>query len=47
MIEDVIKRFIEYRPEKFLESLEMIYNQVMQIEDVKFFVLILINADRW
>ncbi|MDK2976037.1 MAG: putative transposase [Candidatus Marinimicrobia bacterium] len=32
MIEDVMKLFIEYGPEKFRESLELLYNQAMQIE---------------
>jgi putative transposase len=32
MIEDVMKLLIEYGPEKFRESLEMLYNQAMQIE---------------
>jgi len=32
MIEDVMKLLIEYGPEKFRESLELLYNQAMQIE---------------
>ncbi|MCD6233611.1 MAG: transposase [Candidatus Marinimicrobia bacterium] len=32
MIEDVIKLLIEYGPEKFRESLEMLYNQAMLLE---------------
>ncbi len=32
MIEDVIKLLIEYGSEKFRESLELLYNQAMQIE---------------
>ncbi len=32
MIEDVMKRFIEYGPEKFRESLELLYNQAMHLE---------------
>ncbi|RKY49536.1 MAG: IS256 family transposase, partial [Candidatus Neomarinimicrobiota bacterium] len=32
MIEDVMKLLIEYGPEKFRESLEMLYNQAMLLE---------------
>ncbi|HBY17708.1 MAG TPA: hypothetical protein DEH00_00880 [Candidatus Marinimicrobia bacterium] len=32
MIEDVMKLLIEYGPEKFRESLELLYNQAMLVE---------------